>query len=68
MGTVQRRATEVGRGLREPHPTLRKTVVKKSALAVGAMIEVRTPNTAELANVLPFRRQRQDLREQWLRG
>ena len=48
-------------------PKLRKTVVDKVALAVGAMIERRTPNTAELANVLPLATERQDLREQWLR-
>jgi hypothetical protein len=41
--------------------------VNKLSLAVGAMIEVRTPNTAELANVLPLPTERQDMREQWLR-
>ena len=67
MGTVRRLAEEVGRGLRTALPKLRKTVVDKLALAVGAMIEVRTPNTAELANVLPLDTERQDMREQWLR-
>jgi hypothetical protein len=38
-----------------------KTVVKKLSLAVGAMLEVRTPNTAELANVLPLETEHQDL-------
>ncbi|CDH44639.1 hypothetical protein [Candidatus Contendibacter odensensis] len=47
MGSVQRLAAEVERGLRDAHPKLRKTVVRKVALAVGAMIEARTPNTAE---------------------
>ncbi len=42
-------------------------VVSKLALAVGAMIEARTPNTAELANVLPLDTERQAMREQWLR-
>ena len=42
-------------------------VVSRLALAVGAMIEARTPNTAELANVLPLDTERQDMREQWLR-
>jgi len=37
------------------------------ALAVGAMIEGQTPNTAELANLLPLDTDRQDMREQWLR-
>ena len=67
MGTVRRLAEEVGRGLKAALPTLRKTVVDKVALAVGAMIERQTPNTAELANVLPLATERQDMREQWLR-
>ena len=67
MGTVKRLAEEVERGLREIHPKLRKTVVSKLSLAVGAMIEGRTPNTVELANLLPLNTERQDMREQWLR-
>jgi hypothetical protein len=67
MGTVGRLAAEVGRGLNAALPKRRQTVVNKVALAVGAMIEVRTPNTTELANVLPLETARQDLREQWLR-
>ncbi len=46
---------------------MRKTVVRKLALAVGAMIEGQTPNTVELANLLPLATERQDMREQWLR-
>jgi hypothetical protein len=46
---------------------LRKTVVRKLALAVGAMLEGQTPNTVELANLLPLETPRQDMREQWLR-
>lgn len=67
MGAVQRLAEEMGRGRRVALPKLRKTVVRKLALAVGAMIEVRTPNTAALANVLPLATERQDRRGQWLR-
>jgi hypothetical protein len=37
------------------------------ALAVGAVLEAQTPNTAELANLLPLDTERQDMREQWLR-
>ncbi len=40
-GTVRRLAEEVGRVLRAGLPTLRKAVVDKVALAVGAMIEGR---------------------------
>ena len=67
MGTVRRLAEEVRRGLNAALPKLRKTVVNKVVLAVGAMIEARTPNPAELANVLPLETERQDMRAQWLR-
>ncbi len=67
MGTVKKLAEEVERGLEAAHPRLRKTVTKKLALAVGAMIEGQTPNTVELANLLPLPTERQDMREQWLR-
>ena len=68
MGTVRRLAMEVGLGLKAALPKLRKkTVVSKVALAVGAMIEGQTPNTTELANLLPLDTDRQDMREQWLR-
>jgi hypothetical protein len=67
MSTVKRRAEAVERGLRDLHPGLRKTVVNKLALAVGAMLEGQTPNTVELANLLPLDTERQDRREPWLR-
>lgn len=67
MGTVKRLAEEVERGLGETSPGLRKTVITKLALAVGAMLEGQTPNTVELANLLPLDTERQDRREQWLR-
>ncbi len=67
MGTVKRLAEEVARGLDEIHPELRRTVVSKLSLAVGAMIEGQTPNTVELANLLPLETERQDMREQGLR-
>jgi hypothetical protein len=67
MGTVKRLADEVARGLTAALPGLRKTVIRKLSLAVGAMIEGQTPNTVELANLLPLDTERQDRREQWLR-
>ena len=67
MGSVKRLAQEVERGLRETSPRLRKTVVNKLALAVGAMLEAQTPNTVEFVNLLPLETSRQDMREQWLR-
>ena len=66
MGTVQKLAEKVKQGLPTVLPTLRKTVVNKLALAVGAMLEARTPKTVELANGLPLPTERQDMREQWL--
>lgn len=67
MGTVQKLAETVKAGLQAAHPKLRKTVINKLALAVGAMLEAQTPNTSELANVLPVPAERQDIREQWWR-
>ncbi|MCB1767891.1 MAG: transposase, partial [Candidatus Competibacteraceae bacterium] len=67
MGTIRQLATEIEAGLRAAHPTLRKTVRAKLALAVGAILEAQTPNTVELANLLPLETERQDMREQWLR-
>src|SRR5512147_2401698 len=67
MGTVQKLAAKVKEGLQAAHPKLRKPVINKLALAVGAMLEAQTPNTTELANVLPVSTARQDMREQWLR-
>jgi hypothetical protein len=67
MATVKCLAEAVEEGLSQALPKLRKTVRKKLALAVGAMIEGQTPNTVELANLLPLRSERQDMREQWLR-
>jgi hypothetical protein len=56
MRTVKRLAKEVACGLHESHPRLRKTVVRKLALA--AMLEGQTPNTVELANLLPLETER----------
>ena len=67
MGSVRRLADEVERGLMAALPGIRKTVLRKLSLAVGAMIEGQTPNTVELANLLPLETERQDMREQWLR-
>src|SRR5512134_3755410 len=67
MGPVQKLAEIVKAGLQTALPKLRKTVINKLVLAVGAMIEAQTPNTVELANVLPLPPARQDIREQGLR-
>lgn len=67
MGTVRQLATAIEAGLRAAHPTPRKTVLTKLALAVGVTLEARTPNTVELANRLPLETERQDMREQWRR-
>lgn len=67
MGSIKKLAEEVQRRLNDVLPKLRKTVAGKLALVVGAMIEKQTPNTVELANLLPLDTDRQDMREQWLR-
>jgi hypothetical protein len=67
MSTVQQLADEIASGLKAIEPKLSKAVVRKLSLAVGAMIEARTPNTVELTNLLPLDLERQDMREQWLR-
>lgn len=67
MSSVKRLAEQVQDRLNDVLPQLRKTVVGKLALVVGAMIEKQTPNTVELANLLPLDTERQDMREQWLR-
>ena len=67
MGTVQKLAETVKEGIQTALPKLRKTVINKLALAVGAMIEAQTPNTIELANVLPVPTEQPEIREQWLR-
>jgi hypothetical protein len=67
MGTVKKMSEQVRSGLEKQLPKLRKTVIEKLSLAIGAMLECQTPNTIELANVLPLETERQDMREQWLR-
>ena len=67
MGSVERLADEVVRGLGAVHPHRRKTVVSQLALAVGAMSEGQIPKTVELAHLLPLDTERQDLRKPWRR-
>jgi hypothetical protein len=67
MGSVVKLAEAVKKGLEEALPKLRKTVVGKLSLAIGAMLETRTANTAAISNVLPLATERADMREQWLR-
>ena len=64
IGTVKRLAEEIAEGLNQILPDLTKPVVRKLSLAMGAMIEGQTPNTVELANLLPLDTERQDMREQ----
>jgi hypothetical protein len=47
MSTIKKLAETVEKGLKEALPGLRRTVIRKLALAVGAMIEERKPNTVE---------------------
>jgi hypothetical protein len=67
LSTIKQLSEKVAEGLREALPNLNKPVIRKLALVVGSMIEGQTPNTVELANLLPLATERQDMREQWLR-
>jgi hypothetical protein len=51
--------------VRHAHPTLRKTAVKKLALAVAAVVQTQTAHTAAWAAVLPIETERADMRLQW---
>lgn len=42
-------------------------MIKKLALAVGAMLEEQTPDTVEMAKLLALETEGQDRREQWLK-
>ena len=67
MSTVKKLAEEISLGIKDWLPTLNKPMVRKLSLLVGAMIEGQTPNTAELASLLPLETERQAMREQWIR-
>jgi hypothetical protein len=67
MGTVVHLARTIREGLKEAHPTLGKTLLRKLPLAVAAMREAKTANTRAVANLLPLESERLDRREQWLR-
>ena len=67
MGSIRKLAREVEAGLKEALPKLRKTLSRKLSLAVAAMMEARTANTAMLANMAPLTTERADSRQQWLR-
>jgi hypothetical protein len=65
MGSVKKMSGQIRSGLEAQLPKLRKTVLDKRSLAIGAMLECQTPNTIELAHVLPLETERQDMRAQW---
>lgn len=66
MGTVGYLAEEIERGLRRVHPGLRKTVTRKLAATVAAVLQTQTANTAAWAAVLPIETERADMRLQWV--
>ena len=67
VGTVAHLAQTIREGLKEAHPDLGKTLLRKLPLAVAAMMEAQTANTRAVANLLPLESERLDMREQWLR-
>jgi len=66
VGTVGYLAEEIERGLRRVHPELRKTVTRKLAATVAAVLQTQTANTAAWAAVLPIETARADMRLQWI--
>ena len=67
MSSVKKLADKIYSGLYQIQPKLRKVLKDNLPLAVAAMIEARTANTAILACYLPLKQEREELREQWLR-
>ncbi len=66
MGTVGHLAEEIERGLLRVHPGLHKTVTRKLAATVAAVLQAQTANTAAWAAVLPIETERDDMRLQWI--
>jgi len=66
LGTASYLVREIEQGLREIHPNLRKTVVKKLAPTVAAVLQTQTANTVAWAAVLPIKTERTDMRLQWI--
>jgi hypothetical protein len=66
MGTVAHLAEKIKEGLEQNHPKLRKTVIRKLAPTIAAVIQTQTANTAMWATVLPIETERADMRLQWI--
>ena len=66
MGSVMKLAEAFRIGLKQAHPKLRRSFLKKIPLAVAAILEARTANTMMIASFLPLESERLDMRAQWL--
>ena len=66
MSTIRHLASEIEASLALALPGQRKTQRHKLSLAVAAVLEARTGNTAEIASLLPLETEREDMRYQWL--
>lgn len=66
MGAVSCLAARIEQGLQRVHPRLRRTVVKKLAPIIAAVIQTQTANTAAWAAVLPLETARADMRLHWI--
>lgn len=67
MSTIRQLATEIEAGLRAAHPTLRKTVIIKLALAVGAVLEARTAEYGGAGQSVAARHRTAGYARAWLR-
>lgn len=66
LSTIKHLASEIEVSLAQALPRQRKTQRHKLSLAVAAVLEARTGNTAEIAALLPLETERPDMRYQWL--
>lgn len=66
MGTVLQLSAKIEEGLKQTHPKLRKTIIKKLAPTIASVIQTQTANTAMWATVLPIETERADMRLQWI--
>jgi hypothetical protein len=66
LGTITHLASEIEASLAQALPGQRQTQRHKLSLAVAAVLEARTGNTAEIAALLPLETERPDMRYPWL--
>jgi len=64
MGSIQHLSEAITKELRKRLPTQRKTQRESLSLLIATMLEVRSPNTNDLAAAFPVETERLDMRQQ----